>query len=361
MRILHISRTMGQGGAEKVVYQLCRDNKKQQQFVISDGGAYVEKLKKIGVHHYIIPDITSKNPIIMIWCFIAILMVVKKEKIQIIHSHHRMAAFYARLVAYLVPVKLVYTAHNVFFNKRKLLKFALCGTVIVAVGEGVKNNLINYYKIPSSRINMVYNSVSDIFTGEKNEQLCKAKKHGQYLVGTIGRISKQKGIDIFIRAIQKFSLNKKNVLGVVIGTGDQLDKMKNLADTLSISNKILFLGYQRNVLDIIRQLDIIVLASRWEGLPLTPIEAFSQGKTVIATNISGNNEIIHDEYDGLLFTKDSVDGLVTQLKRTSSDPYLLEMLEHHARQTFEKRYQYHQFIDGYNKVYKWVLVGGKNK
>ena len=46
MKILHVSRTMGQGGAEKIVYQLCRDNKEHEQYVISCGGYYVEELRK---------------------------------------------------------------------------------------------------------------------------------------------------------------------------------------------------------------------------------------------------------------------------------------------------------------------------
>ena len=66
MNVLHISRTMGQGGAEKIVFQLCRDNNSVTQFVASCGGIYVSQLEKIGVKHFQIGDIDKKNPLLIL-------------------------------------------------------------------------------------------------------------------------------------------------------------------------------------------------------------------------------------------------------------------------------------------------------
>lgn len=68
MKVLHISRTMGQGGAEKIVYQLCRDNSDQEQIVVSCGGVYADKLEQDGIKQYKIPDLDNKNPFIMLKC-----------------------------------------------------------------------------------------------------------------------------------------------------------------------------------------------------------------------------------------------------------------------------------------------------
>ena len=69
MKILHISRSMGQGGAQKIVYQLCMDNKDCEQIIISAGGYYVPELESSGIKHYVIPDIDKKNPLTIIKCF----------------------------------------------------------------------------------------------------------------------------------------------------------------------------------------------------------------------------------------------------------------------------------------------------
>ena len=91
MKILHISRTMGQGGAEKVVYQLCKDCN-IESFVASSGGAYVAQLKKIGIKHCKINDIANKNPFVFIYNLKILDKFVRQKGITIIHSHHHGAA-----------------------------------------------------------------------------------------------------------------------------------------------------------------------------------------------------------------------------------------------------------------------------
>lgn len=246
----------------------------------------------------------------------------------------------------------MYTAHNVFFDKRKLLRFALKHTKVVAVGDDVKKNLINFYGLSPNRVNVIYNSIDAKVTNIKNPILKREKKSGKYLIGTIGRITKQKGFDIFIKAIEKFSKKKSNIIGVIVGNGEDLQKMQQLTVKLMISDKIIFLGYQNNILDIVKQLDLIVLPSRWEGLPLTPIEVFSQKKTIVATDIPGTNEIVKDHYNGLLFPKDSVADLVNSLQILSDDKGLEKKLEVNAYRTFQSKYRYDHFINRYNSVYR---------
>ena len=96
---------MGQGGAEKVVMQLCCDNNEHEQFVASCGGIHVPELEKHGVKHFLIPDIDKKDPVFMIKTLFTLIRIVKKEHIDIIHTHHRMAAFYGKLIKAITGVK----------------------------------------------------------------------------------------------------------------------------------------------------------------------------------------------------------------------------------------------------------------
>ena len=354
MRILHISRTMGQGGAEKVVCQLCIDNKEAKQFVISCGGLHVKKLEEHGIRNYFMPDLDNKNPFNMLKCFFLILFVVIKEKINIIHSHHRMAAFYARIISMIFPVKCIYTAHNVFNDKRKLTKFALEHTRIVAVGNGVKKNLIDFFGVENKQIDVIYNSVKISKTGLKNYLLEKKKMNGMRLIGCIGRLTEQKGIDIFIRAIGLVVKNYPSVTGVIVGDGELKGELERLKDDLKLSNHILFLGYQDNIIDIIEQFDFVVLPSRWEGFPLTPIETFSQKKTVIATDIPGNNEIVM-ENNGLLFEKNNFKELSLLIMELLESNTLLTTLEENAFLSYKEKYSYERFIENYKKIYKSML------
>lgn len=355
MKILHVSRTMGQGGAEKIVYQLCVDNSVHEQYVISCGGQYVEELEQAGVKHFMISDMDKKNPFLMLECLIKIWYVVLKEHIDIIHSHHRMAAFYARIISIFTGKKCVYTAHNVFYNKKKLLKFALKNSKIVAVGDGVKRNLMEEYSIPEDRIQVIYNSIKIEKTGEEDLLLKELKKKGKYLIGTIGRISEQKGMDVFVKAIRLVIDKYPNVVGVIVGDGEDRKKIEGLVRELDLSKNIVFLGYQKNVLDIISQLEFVVLASRWEGLPLTPIEVFSQGKIIIASNISGNNEIVDNRLNGLLCEINDVREFSEKICLLLEDIVLLKKLENNAEQKYREVYSYSVFIEKYNYLYEQCI------
>lgn len=351
MKILHISRTMGQGGAEKVVMQLCCDNRAHEQFVASCGGIHVEELNKRGIKHFLIPDIDKKDPLLMLKTMLILLRVIKKEHIDVIHTHHRMAAFYGKLLSLVTGVKHVYTAHNVFHDKVKLMNFALDGASIVAVGNGVRDNLIDDYGISPERVNVINNTINPILTGEKNLELETLADSGRILVGSIGRISEQKGMDVFIKAIAKARNKNAKLTGVIIGDGEDRAEMEKLVGELGLEQGIIFLGYQSAVLDLINQLDFVVLSSRWEGLPLTPIEVFSQGKTIIASDISGNNEVVSDGYNGLLCQKDNVSDFADKILELSENRSMREELEKNAAYTYKNSYDYEAFINKYNEIY----------
>ena len=83
-----------------------------------------------------------------------------------------------------------------------------------------------------------------------------------------------------------------------------------------------------------------------------PIETFSQRKTIIASNISGNNEVVTDSVTGLLFEKDDIEGLAGKIKELLKDEKLCEQLERNAQQEYIEKYEYNLFIEGYNAVYR---------
>ena len=351
MNILHISRTMGQGGAEKVVYQICKESHHNNNMIIaSTGGAYEEELAKKNIKHYIIPDIDNKNPIKILKTFLILRKIIKTEKIDIIHSHHRMAAFYSRLLTlFHKNIKRVYTAHNVFFNKKKLLRFALKGSIIIAVGNGVKKNLIEEYQIDEKNITIIYNSIEIPKTIQKTQDDFLKQKEDKIYIATIGRLSEQKGIDIYLKAITPIIQKNKKVYGIIIGDGELKEDMIELTKQLKIEKNILFLGYRKDVLELISSMDFIVLSSRWEGFPLTPIETFAMKKTIIVSNIDGNNEIVRENENGLLFEKDNIQELTEKMNKLIENDR--KKLEENAYKDYQEKYSYKTFIDNYNKIY----------
>ena len=156
--ILFFTRTMMLGGTENVVLQLCEVFKPKVNKIVvcSCGGVNVEKLTEMGIRHYQIPDISSKKDIFKICRTVK--QIVEKEQITVIHSHHRMAAFYTEILFGSSIIKIA-NAHNTFFDKKLLTKFVYKHTKVIAVGEMVKKNLVDYFKIPEKQVSVIHNAV----------------------------------------------------------------------------------------------------------------------------------------------------------------------------------------------------------
>lgn len=354
LNILQLSRTMGQGGAEKVVLQLCSTLSCSQNhiYVASTGGYFVEELNKMNIKNFNIPDMEDKSLSTIIKIYSILANIVEKYHIDIIHTHHRMAAFYARLLKFRFKnLKHIYTAHNVFYDHKHLLDFALKNATIIACGDSVKSNLVNFYGINSANINVIYNSVS-ISSNGIHETQKKLPRKGNYYIGCIGRLTKQKGIDIFIKAIARDLESNSNIKGVIIGDGVERKNLERLVQKLNVEDSIIFLGYQSDVYYWINQVEFIVLSSRWEGLPLTPIEAFACKKTIIVSDIPSNIEIVENGYNGLTFKKnndqDLADKILSMIKQKNR-------LEPQAYNTYIDKFSYSLFQKKYRDIYLRVF------
>lgn len=343
---------MGQGGAEKVVFQLCKDNKNVTSFIASSGGEYVNDLKK-NVTHIDIPDIDKKNPYLIIKTFVILLLTVKKYRIDIVHSHHRMAAFYSRILQIFYPnLKHVYTAHNVFYGKKNIMRFALSKAFIIACGNTVKLNLVKEYLIPANKIKVIFNSIQrtpikDIHISCLDNHLYK----GDYLIGCIGRFSEQKGIDLFLKAVALCKKKIPYLVGVIIGEGEEKNNLVQLVDSLGIKDNIVFLGFQKEVLSIIVKMKFVVLPSRWEGFPLIPIETFSVGRTIIVSDIPNNLEIVKNNITGLSFKTEDYEDLAQKIIELHNNDNIRINLEKEAFKYYNDHLSYSNFLNEYNKVY----------
>lgn len=364
LNILHLARTMNYGGAEKVVYQLAAGIHKKGEHVVvaSCGGVYVTLLKEQEIPHYQISDMECKNPKLMIQTVKSLVKIVKDERIDIIHTHHRMAAVYAAVLKIFFPkIKLIYTAHNVFYNKKGLTDLALFSSQIVAVGESVKKNLIEYFHIQPEKIEIIYNAImpENMDINVCFHELNKLKNQNYVLVGIIGRLSEQKGVDVFIRALKLVKERKSNVKGIIIGDGEQKEVLQQLIAELGMEKDILMLGYQSHVNALLYQLDLVVIPSRWEGFPLTPIEVFAAKKTLVASDIGGINEIVKHGQNGLLVPKDQVQAFSRAIIELLENQELREQMEENGRRFYEKHFSCEKFLTQYYLIYQKILNKGK--
>ena len=355
--ILFIVRTMGLGGTENVVLQLCEilSDKVNKIVVCSSGGVHEKKLQEMGIKHYMIPDIASKNPMDMLKSCRSIKNVIKEERITIVHSHHRMAALYAELVAPKSVIKIA-NAHNTFRDKKKLTRFAYRNTKLIAVGEMVKKNLTEYFGISKEQVCVIHNAVRP-FDGKNVpvEILYKEHVKGNVLIGNIGRLSEQKGMTYFIEAAEITTRTHPEARFVIVGDGEEREKLQAQVKAKGLQDKVLFLGYRNDIQNVMSQLDFMVLSSLWEGLPLTPIEAYSVGKTVVGTAVDGTPEIIRDGVDGYLVEPRNPMQLAEKMNELIKNPEMRENMGIQAMRRYQEEFSFEKMKQLYVKFYNEMI------
>ena len=345
--ILHISRTMDIGGAERIVFQLSSDLKDEfdSVHVASTGGLWENELAAKGIQHHKILDIDSKNPLTVLKLLTSIRQIIKKNDISIVHTHHRMAAFYIRLLKLVHPKLIhVYTAHNVFKDKLPLYKFALKNAKSVAVGEAVNKNLRKDVGITDSRV--IYNGV---VLKKTDDQVNEIISYGGIKLGCIARLSEQKGLTYLLDAMSLLTV--KDIRLFIVGDGELRDELENKVKELHLQDSVTFLGYRKDIVECINSFDFCVLPSVFEGFGLVAIEAFMNSKTLVATDIPGLNEVVTNKNGILVPAKDPA-ALASAIDKLSMDATLRQELASQAKKDYENKFSYPLFLENYRELYR---------
>ncbi len=297
--ILFIARAPIHGGTENVVLQLCETFKPLVNKIIVCAGKGFDKgaLKEMQIKFYEIPDLADKSPKTVLDISFKLRQIVKSENITVIHTHHRMAAFYVTLLGLYKKCVFINTSHNTFYDKIKFTRFSYNHAHLIACGEKVKENLTDEYGLKD--VTVIHNAVKP-FSGPVVLEPSLKRWHdlGYYLIGNVGRLTEQKGIEYFIRSIPMVINRHPKTKFFIVGSGELEDDLKKLSIEQGISEYIEWMGYRKDVQNLMSQFDLVVLSSLWEGLPLTPIEAFSVGIPVIGTTVDGTIEEIENGYNG---------------------------------------------------------------
>ena len=345
--ILHISRTMDIGGAERIVYQLSSDLKDEfdSVHVASTGGLWESELAAKGIQHHKILDIDSKNPLTVIKILYSIGQIIKNNEITIVHTHHRMAAFYIRLLK-LFNSRLthVYTAHNVFKDKLPLYRFALKNAKSVAVGEAVNKNLKEDVVITDSRV--IYNGV---VLKETDDQVDEIISYNGIKLGCIARLSEQKGLTYLLDAMSLLTI--KGIRLFIVGDGELRNELENKVKELDLQDSVTFLGYRKDIVECINSFDFCVLPSVFEGFGLVAIEAFMNSKTLVATDIPGLNEVVTNK-NGILVPAKDPTALASAIDKLAMDATLRQELASQAKKDYENKFSYPSFLENYRELYR---------
>jgi glycosyltransferase involved in cell wall biosynthesis len=173
-------------------------------------------------------------------------------------------------------------------------------------------------------------------------------------VGTIGRLTEVKNIPIALRALAEPSVPLKVHLNI-IGTGHLENRLQDEARALGIQARVHFHGFQRNPLDWLAYMDVLLMPSTHEGLPYTLLEAMAMGVPVIASNVGGLAEVLRHGETGFLVDPTDVGGFARAITAAASSSDLIQRLGAAASSAQRKQYTITRMADDYLAVYTRAL------
>lgn len=286
------------------------------------------------------------------------------KRVDILHTHFYKTDLIGLLAVRGTICRLVTTPHGwsvkagfalKFYEEIDRLAFKWFDTVVP-----LSNDLYAGLRdVVGDRLRMIPNGVdiSEIDSVTRLAPEASAwRERGEFVVGYIGQLIARKGLDILLRAFAVLRVQGERPSRlVIVGNGDQRATLETLSHSLGISERVSFLGYRTDRLEILKGFDVFVLPSRLEGVPRCLMEAMAARIPVVASDIPGSRDLVISGETGLLFPLDDVATLTTMLSKVAKEP-LRSQLATAGRERVLSDYSATTMARRYAEVYKELVA-----
>jgi len=370
IRILQIINEAAIGGGQSHVLQLA-SSLDRTRFEVSvacrDNGPLTEQLRAIAVpvHPFAIARFASP------YTLRAMVRLLRERQIDIVHTHGGIAGVWGRLAAGAAktPVR-IHTLHGIHYlhYRSRLNRIAFTtldrllavGTEkIICVSEADRKAGIAAGCFPADRAVLIRNGIPvPSLPAEFSARRKKAElglPAAAAVIGTVGRLHVQKGQRRCLEASHIVRQEIPNSIALLVGDGPLAKELEVRTGELDLQNHVRFLGSRRDVAELIALMDVFVLSSEWEGMPLSLLEAMALERPVAAFAIPGVTEAIQDGESGVLATPRDAGSLAQAILRLLQDREQARRLAKKGRQIFYQQFQetkmVHATADLYTRLY----------
>ena len=321
MNILQVITSLRIGGAEKLIVDmvpLYREQGHQVDVLLFDGTEtpFKRQLRNSGVTIYEFSRGGSVYNPLHIFKLIPFL-----RKYDIVHTHNTACQLFAAFASVLCPVVLVTTEHTTSNRRRDLMWYKLWDKwmyqryrSVICISDKTKENLIGYLELELSSVPIIYNGInSDVY---RRALVCSSMKNNKKTIITmVAGFRYQKDQDTLIKAFQYLPTDKYELW--LVGDGERRSVLEDLVSRLGLQDFVRFWWIRRDIPEILKISDVVVMASHWEGFGLAAVEGMAAGKPVVATDIPGLAEVVRDA--GILFPHEDAKALAEIIMKLKED------------------------------------------
>ncbi len=356
------------GGAQRYVFDLALYFSREYAVTVGmgAGGTLRTLLEQKGIRTISIPNLERNvNPLKDIRSFFSILSIIREEKPHILHLNSSKIGGMGSLAGRVCQVPhIIFTGHGWAFNEDRslfskvLITFFHWITIIfshttIAVSKRIEEQIIHLPCIKSKVVH-IYNGIDSFFLEEKAVARKKIAPQisATTWIGTISELHKNKGLDFAIRGVAPLLREDPSRVFVVIGGGEELHSLKQLAVTLEIQKQVLLVGFISDARSLLKAFDIFTLTSRTDSFPYAPLEAGLAEVPVLASSVGGVPEIILPNETGILVEPRSSEAVTNGLSSLLEHPSLRSTLAKNLKKKVQEEFSTALMLKKTEELYK---------
>lgn len=368
VRVLLITHDLNIGGLQRVVVDLARNldpaRYKPSVCALREGGAFERELQAAGIPVCIF---LTKPGQVDYFTFWKIRQLIRQVKPDIVHTHNTQPFIEGALAAVLGGrPALVHTDHGRQFpDKRRYMLMewfaSKVASAVISVSDENKAGLVQYEHIAASLIQVVSNGIDEKkyairIDADRKRLSLGCGPMARPILGWCGRMVPEKGLPVLIKALPQLVGKFPRLLVLLAGDGPMRQELEAIAASEGISAHINFLGARTDVAEILQAMDLFVLPSLREGLPLVILEAMAAGIPVVATDVGGNRQAVVDGQTGFLVPSDNPDALAAAISQLLQDEAMHRRFSEEARRRFAEQFTVSRMVERYQTIYEDCLA-----
>lgn len=292
---------------------------------------------------------------------------IRADSADLVHTHGYKADLYGYLAARREGKPVVATCHNWVggtaalriynrLDRMVLRKFS----AIAAVSGDVAQRLLAS-GIARGRIRTIANGISvEAFAGAQPASFPGIDSSCGNVIGMVARLDLQKGWEYLLLAVRELCRSFAGINVIIAGEGPDRAAIQSMVQNFGLQSHVLLAGQRNDMPAVYAAMDIFVLPSLNEGLPMTVLEAMASARPVIATRVGAVPSVVRDGETGLLVEPRDAAGLAKAISRLLADPDLRRRLGVRAREWVRQNYTSDAMAQKYRRMYEEVLAGANN-
>lgn len=334
----------------------------QVEVLVGGKGPFFEMLRDWAIPVFSIPHLVRRiDPFFDLLAYREIKKKLLDLKPDLLHVHSSKAGILGRYVAYRMQIPSLFTAHGFSFTegvsllrrgfyRRVERQAAKWGKGIIAVSDYDRRLALKLGVCSEEQIIVIPNGISDITSDLRADPSIQPP----HLI-MVARFDKQKDQSFLLKALGELKDLPWSL--EFVGDGPLKDEVEALSRKLHLEDKVLFLGFRKDVPERMANSQIFLLISNWEGFPISIIEAMRAGLPVISSDVGGCRELVADHENGFLVARGDMDHLIRCIRTLLTNPIMRVKMGNKGRLEYERKLTDREMIERILSVYHEVLYG----